>query len=104
MTAMLELHQVTADRVRYVFDDSITAVHDRHVEFEHGPAAEYDLVIGADAQNPAFFWLAAQGGYGIQSADGVSRLAQSRLLGQPLPESLRQEGVDPQRLSPARLR
>lgn len=63
-----------------------------------------DLVIGSDARNPAFFWLAAQGGYGIQSADGVSRLAQSLLLGQPLPESLRLEGVDPQRLSPARLR
>lgn len=63
-----------------------------------------DLAIGADARNPAFFWLAAQGGYGIQSADGVSRLAQSLLLGQPLPESLRQEGVDPQRLDPARLR
>lgn len=66
--------------------------------------ADGDLVIGQDAQNPAFFWLAAQGGYGIQSADGVSRLVQSLLLGQPLPESLRQEGVDPQRLSPARLR
>ncbi|MBD9500143.1 FAD-binding oxidoreductase [Pseudomonas sp. PDM17] len=66
--------------------------------------ADGDLVIGQDAQNPAFFWLAAQGGYGIQSADGVSRLAQSLLLGQPLPESLRQEGVDPLRLSPARLR
>ncbi|MCJ1887950.1 FAD-binding oxidoreductase [Pseudomonas sp. LA21] len=66
--------------------------------------ADGDLVIGHDEQNPAFFWLAAQGGYGIQSADGVSRLAQSLLLGQPLPESLRQEGVDPLRLSPARLR
>ena len=66
--------------------------------------ADGDLVIGQDEQNPAFFWLAAQGGYGIQSADGVSRLAQSLLLGQPLPESLRQEGVDPLRLSPARLR
>lgn len=66
--------------------------------------ADGDLVIGRDEENPAFFWLAAQGGYGIQSADGVSRLAQSLLLDEPLPESLRQEGVDPLRLSPARLR
>lgn len=66
--------------------------------------ADGDLVIGRDPDCPAFFWLAAQGGYGIQSADGVSRLAQALLLEQPLPESLRQEGVDPQRLSPARFR
>jgi len=42
------LHEVTADRVRYVFGDSITSIRDGHVEFERGPAAEYDLVIGAD--------------------------------------------------------
>ena len=42
------LHEITADRARYVFDDSITAIRDRRVEFERGPAADYDLVIGAD--------------------------------------------------------
>lgn len=66
--------------------------------------ADGDLVIGHDPQNPAFFWLAAQGGYGIQSAAGVSQLAAALLLGQPLPASLSAEGVDPQRLSPVRFR
>ena len=63
-----------------------------------------DLVIGRDPQNPAFFWLAAQGGYGIQSAAGVSQLACALLLDQALPVSLSREGVEPQRLSPARFR
>jgi len=66
--------------------------------------ADGDLVIGRDPQNPAFFWLAAQGGYGIQSAAGVSQLACALLLDQALPVSLSREGVEPQRLSPARFR
>ncbi|RIZ39940.1 NAD(P)/FAD-dependent oxidoreductase [Pseudomonas putida] len=64
--------------------------------------ADGDLVIGFDAHAPAFFWLAAQGGYGIQSAAGASRLAADVLLGQPLCASLVSQGVAPERLSPAR--
>jgi D-arginine dehydrogenase len=47
-------------------------------------------------------WL-RRGGYGIQSAAGASQLAASLLLGQPLPDELRQHGVDPAAVSPARL-
>lgn len=64
--------------------------------------ADGDLVIGFDPQQPAFFWLAAQGGYGIQSAAGASRLAADLLQGLPLCSSLTQQGVEPARLSPAR--
>lgn len=64
--------------------------------------ADGDLVIGFDAHMPAFFWLAAQGGYGIQSAAGASRLAADLLLGRPLCPSLTAQGVSPARLSPAR--
>jgi 2-polyprenyl-6-methoxyphenol hydroxylase-like FAD-dependent oxidoreductase len=42
------LHEITADRARYVFDDSISAIRDRRVEFERGPATDYDVIIGAD--------------------------------------------------------
>ncbi|MNH16899.1 FAD dependent oxidoreductase [compost metagenome] len=66
--------------------------------------ADGDLVIGRDPHNPAFFWLAAQGGYGIQSAAGASQLACALLLEQPLAATLSAEGVEPQRLSPARFR
>jgi hypothetical protein len=38
-------------------------------------APDGELVIGWDAHRPAFFWLAGQGGYGIQSAAGASQLA-----------------------------
>ncbi|WP_312151478.1 FAD-dependent oxidoreductase [Pseudomonas sp.] len=64
--------------------------------------ADGDLVLGFDPGMPRFFWLAAQGGYGIQSAAGASRLAADLLLGQPICTSLTTQGVVPELLSPAR--
>lgn len=66
--------------------------------------ADGDLVVGWDNRREGFFWLAAQGGYGIQSAAGVSQLACAQLLDQPLPQTLLHQGVEPQHLAPARLR
>ncbi len=67
-------------------------------------APDGDLVIGADPDCEGFFWLAGQGGYGIQSAAGASELAQALLLGAPLPAELARQGVRPDAMSPARLR
>ena len=62
-----------------------------------------ELVIGWDSHLEGFFWLAAQGGYGIQSAPGASELAASLVLHAPMPEPMRQHGVDPATMSPLRL-
>lgn len=40
-------------------------------------------VIGFDPAQPAFFWLAGQGGYGFQSAPAASALAAALISGQP---------------------
>lgn len=66
--------------------------------------ADGELVIGAEPAQPGFFWLAAQGGYGIQSAAGASALAAALVCGEPLPDELVHHGVDPAALSPRRLR
>ncbi len=63
-----------------------------------------EMVIGQDDACPGFFWLAAQGGYGIQSAAGASALADALLRQVALPEELLQQGVEARALSPARLR
>ena len=63
-----------------------------------------DLVVGHDELAPRFFWVAAQGGYGIQSAPAVARLAASALLGQAFPEDLARFGVRADALAPARLK
>jgi D-arginine dehydrogenase len=63
-----------------------------------------EMVIGWDEHCPGFFWLAGQGGYGIQSAAGASELAASLLCSKPLPPELARHGVDPRVLAPQRLR
>ncbi|HXD42501.1 MAG TPA: FAD-dependent oxidoreductase [Ramlibacter sp.] len=67
-------------------------------------ARDGEMVIGWDDQAAGFFWLAAQGGYGIQSAAGASALADALLRGVSLPEELVRHGIDPAALSPLRLR
>lgn len=66
-------------------------------------APDGDLVIGADPRCEGFFWLAGQGGYGIQSAAGASLMAADLLLGRNLDPSLAAHGVRAALLSPARL-
>ncbi len=65
-------------------------------------APDGDFVIGWDPARAGFFWLAGQGGYGIQTAAGASATACALLLREALPESVRVQGVDPDKLSPAR--
>lgn len=61
-----------------------------------------ELAIGRDAACPAFFWLAGQGGYGIQSAPGAGLLAAALLLEGEVPAGPAAHGVDARALSPGR--
>jgi D-arginine dehydrogenase len=63
-----------------------------------------ELVGGFDAAAPGFFWLAGQGGYGIQTAAAMGQACSAILLGQPVPERLAALGISAERLSPQRLR
>jgi len=63
-----------------------------------------EFVLGWDDARDRFFWLAAQGGYGIQTAAAAAELAASLLRGEPLPAGLARHGVDPAVLAPSRLR
>jgi D-arginine dehydrogenase len=57
-------------------------------------------VIGFDEAAPGFFWLAAQGGYGIQTAPAAAALAAALVRDEPRPPEL--AGFDPAVVSPAR--
>jgi D-arginine dehydrogenase len=65
-------------------------------------APDGELVIGWDGAVDGFFWLAGQGGVGIQTAWGAGALAAALWRGVPLPPALQAQGVDPVRLSPTR--
>ncbi len=61
-------------------------------------------VVGWDGAVDGLFWLAGQGGYGIQTAPAMGRIAASLILGDGLPEDVAGRGVVPADLDPARLR
>jgi D-arginine dehydrogenase len=57
-------------------------------------------VIGFDAAAPGFFWLAGQGGYGIQTAPAAAALAAALVRDEPRPPEL--ASFDPAAVAPAR--
>jgi D-arginine dehydrogenase len=59
-------------------------------------------VAGFSEENSGFFWLAGQGGYGIQTAPALSRAAAALILGTPLPAELRSLQAELPALSPER--
>ena len=65
-------------------------------------AADRALVAGFDRARPNFFWLAGQGGYGIQTAPAMGQLVAALIKGEPLPATLADAGVDCAALAPTR--
>ena len=65
--------------------------------------ADRNFALGPDPEAPGLFWLAGQGGYGIQTAPATAALAAALALGQPVPPDLLDRGLDVMRLAPRRL-
>ena len=61
-------------------------------------------VLGYDPDLEGFFWCAGQGGYGIETSNGMGRSAAALATGDSLPEDLRALDVKEADLNPARLR
>jgi D-arginine dehydrogenase len=59
-------------------------------------------VVGFDPEADGFFWLAGQGGYGIQTSPALSKLAAALIARRELPSELVREGVSAEALSPRR--
>jgi D-arginine dehydrogenase len=66
--------------------------------------ADKNLVVGYDGAVDGFFWLAGQGGYGIQTAAASGRLTAALATGKALPGDIAELGVSEAALSPVRLR
>ncbi|MGP6425417.1 NAD(P)/FAD-dependent oxidoreductase [Pseudomonas pharyngis] len=65
--------------------------------------ADGDLLSGFDPQVPGLFWVAAQGGYGIQTSPAMGQASAALVRGESLPEHLQQFGLTAAMLAPARL-
>jgi D-arginine dehydrogenase len=60
-------------------------------------------VVGFDPIQPGFFWHAALGGYGIQTAPALSRTAAALAMRMPIDDDLLEFGITEAALSPSRL-
>jgi len=65
-------------------------------------APDRSPVVGFDPVQSGFFWLAGQGGFGIQTAPALASLAGALLTGQQIGEEFRAAGFTEQVLSPGR--
>lgn len=63
-----------------------------------------DLVAGFDPLADGFFWCAAQGGYGMQTAPAMAALCSAWIRGEATPAPIADQGVDAAYLHVRRLR
>jgi D-arginine dehydrogenase len=66
--------------------------------------ADRTPVIGFEPGGEDFFWLAGQGGYGMQTGPAAGRTAAALALGEDLPLDVRELGLRAEHLSPERFR
>ncbi len=59
-------------------------------------------VAGWAPEANGFYWLAAQGGYGIQTSPAMAKFAAAQILGEAIPAGLAEEGIGADALSPDR--
>lgn len=64
--------------------------------------ADGDLVGGFDLRVPNFFWVAAQGGYGIQTSAAMGEACAALVCGKAIPPAITAFGLTAEMLSPAR--
>lgn len=92
---------VAIDRVEQATSLKVTRIRRRWAGLRSF-APDRSPVIGFDPATPGFFWLAGQGGYGIQTAPAAARLAASLLRGET-PADLKDislEQLSPRRFEP----
>ena len=59
-------------------------------------------VVGEDPKMSGFYWLAGQGGYGIQTSPGISKIIECLITGKKWPAYLSDYAITPETLSPRR--
>jgi len=64
--------------------------------------ADRNFVMGFSDQQSGFFWLAGQGGFGIQAGPAMARAAAAMVLNKDIPEDIAALGFDTNDVSPQR--
>ena len=92
---------ICVDRIQRAFDIEINII-------EHSWAglrsfvADKCPVVGFSNKEDDFYWLAGQGGYGIQSSPALGMLAASEILGSAIPDPILESGLVLDSIRPGR--
>ena len=92
---------MAVDRFETLTSESVKRINQRWAGLRSF-VADRSPVAGYDTQAEGFFWLAGQGGYGIQMAPALARTAAALLMGQSVPADVAAQGVRADDVSPAR--
>ncbi len=93
---------IAIDRFMAVTDYEVPRVNHRWAGLRTF-APDKSFVVGFDPRTEGFFWLAGQGGYGVQSAPGLSRLGRSLIIDLPLSPAEHELEVQIAAVAPDRL-
>lgn len=84
---------ICVDRIETAFDLSV-----KRIEHEWAGLRSFvsdgSPVAGFSKRADGFYWLAGQGGYGIQTVPALSEFAATQIMGQVLPDHLLEQGID----------
>ena len=89
------------DRIERAFDLQVRRIHAKWAGLRSF-VADKNPVVGFSRRVPDFYWLAGQGGYGIQTAPGLSRFAAAEIMEAPIPSDILAEGLNPSSIRPDR--
>ena len=94
---------VCVDRIQTAFELAIPRIDNawaglRSFVDDKSPVCGFDDVM------PGFFWLAGQGGYGIQSAPALAQVAAALVRDQTIPAKITDQGFEPDSVAVHRLR
>lgn len=89
---------VCIDRIERAFDLSIKRIESKWAGLRSF-LPDGSPIAGYEPDAPGFFWLAGQGGYGIQTAPALARTAAALVQGQGIPSDIMDQGVTAQSLS-----
>jgi len=94
---------ICIDRIETAFDLSLRRIESRWAGLRSF-VPDGDPVAGYDPEGEGFFWLAGQGGYGIQTAPALARAAAALVRGEEIPGDIAAEGVTAEALARRRPR
>lgn len=92
---------ICVDRIERAFEISVRRIENSWAGLRSF-VADKCPVVGFSRQVDGFYWLAGQGGYGIQSAPALAQLAAAEVMGLEIPEHIQAENLKPDSIRPGR--